>query len=76
MVGAKLLGTVLRGADGGQAIRSFCGVVNGLDQGEAAAPFEAVAGGGAVLSDGCKKIFEDGLVAAEIADGGGGGALV
>src|SRR6202040_4213388 len=29
-----------------------------------------------ILLDGCKKIFEDGLVAAEISDGGGRRALV
>src|SRR5712664_2741381 len=63
-------------SDGCDAIRSFCGAVDGFDQGEAAAAFEAVAGGGAVVLDGLEKIFEDGLVAAEIADDGGGGALV
>jgi len=56
--------------------RSFCGAVDGFDEGDAAAAFEAVAGGGAVVLDGSEKIFEDGLVAAEIADDGGGGALV
>src|SRR5260370_16892772 len=32
--------------------------------------------GGAMLLDGLKKVLEDGLMATEISDGGGGGALV
>src|SRR5260370_17669451 len=63
-------------SDGCDAIGSLCGAVDGFDEGEGAAAFEAVAGGGAVVLDGLEKIFEDGLVAAEIADDGGGGALV
>src|SRR6266852_3618020 len=64
------------GSDGGETIGSFCGAVYRFDQGEAAAAFEAIAGGGAILLDGLEEIFEDGLVAAKIADGGGGGASV
>src|SRR5882724_2148757 len=64
------------GSDGDYAIGGSCGAVDGFDQREAAAALEAVTGGGAMLLDGLKKIFEDGLVAAEIGDGGGGGALV
>jgi hypothetical protein len=63
-------------SDGCDTIGSFCGAVDGFDEGEAAAAFEAVADGGAVLLDGLEEIFEDRLVAAEIADGGGRGALV
>src|SRR5260370_24623871 len=63
-------------SDGCDAIGSFCGAVDGFDEGDAAAALEAVAGGGAVVLDGLEKIFEDGLVAAEIADDGGRGALV
>ena len=47
-----------------------------LDQGDAAASFVAVAGRRGVLLDGAKEIFEDGLVAADVADDRGGGALV
>jgi len=54
--------------------RELCGAVDGFDEGDAAAAFEAVTGGGAVLLDGLEKIFEDGLVAAKIADDGGGSA--
>ena len=63
-------------SDGGDAIGSFCGAVDGLDEGNAAAAFEAIAGRRAILLDGLEEIFEDGLVAAKIADGGGGGAEV
>src|SRR5712664_345322 len=75
----QLVNVVLRfgcGLDGCEMIGSFCGVVDGFDEGEAAAAFEAVAGRGAVVLDGLEKIFEDGLMAAEITDDGGGGALV
>jgi len=54
----------------------FCGAVDSFDEGKAAAAFGAVAKWGAILLDGLEKIFEDGLVSAEIADGGGGGALI
>ena len=64
------------GSDGCDTIGSFCGAVDGFDEGDAAAALEAVACRGAVLLDGLEKIFEDGLVAAEIADDGGRGALV
>jgi len=55
-------------------VGSFGGTVDGFDEGDAAAAFRAVAGGGAMVLDGLQKIFEDRLVAAEIADDGGGGA--
>ena len=71
-----MLDVSFSGSDGGYAIGGSCGAVDGFDQGEAAAAFEAVTDGGAILLDGLEKIFEDGLVAAEIGDGGGGGALV
>ncbi|PYU78336.1 MAG: hypothetical protein DMG51_18905, partial [Acidobacteria bacterium] len=57
-------------------VGSFGGTVDGFDEGDAAAAFRAVAGGGAMVLDGLQKIFEDRLVAAKIADDGGGGALV
>ena len=57
-------------------IGNFCGAVDGFDEGQAAAALEAVAGRGTMLLDGLEKIFKDGLVAAEIADGGGGGAQI
>src|SRR5271170_1622609 len=63
-------------SDGSDAVGSFCGAADGFDESEAAAAFDAVAGGCTLLLDGCEKIFEDCLVAAKIADGGGGGALV
>lgn len=63
-------------SDGCDTIGSFCGAVDGFDEGDAAAAFEAVAGGGTVVLDGLEKIFEDGLVTTEIADDGGRGALV
>src|SRR5260370_16475547 len=55
---------------------SCVGEVEGFDEGEADATFVDVRGGGVVVLDGLEKIFEDCLVAAEVADGGGGGALV
>src|SRR5712672_1829907 len=61
---------------GGDAVGSSCGAVDGFDNGEAAAALDAVAGGGAILLDGFEKIFEDGLVATVIGNGGGGRALV
>src|ERR1700732_4863348 len=64
------------GADGCDTIGGFCGAVDGFDEGDAAAALEAVACRGAILLDGLEKIFEDGLVAAEITDDGGRGALV
>src|SRR5258708_18200903 len=63
-------------SDGCDAIGSFCGAVDGFDEGDAAAALEAVAGGGAVVLDGLEKNFEDRFVAAGIADDGGRGALV
>jgi len=63
-------------SDGGDTIGSFCGAVDGFDEGDAAAAFEAIASGSAILPDGLEKIFEDSLVAAEIRDSGGRGALV
>src|ERR1700756_5035781 len=57
-------------------VGSFGGAVDGFDEGDAAAAFRAVAGGGAMVLDGLEKIFEDRLVAAEIADDGGGSAFV
>lgn len=46
------------------------GRVDGLDERGAAAAFAAVARGAAVLADGAEKIFERGLVTANVADGG------
>src|ERR1700716_2244089 len=50
-------------------VASFCGAVDGFDEGEAAPALDAVAGGGAILLDGLEKILEDRLVTAKIADG-------
>src|SRR5580704_86855 len=58
------------------AVGSFCSAVDSFDQCNAASALDAVAGGSAVLLNGCKKVFEDGLVPAEISDGGGRRALV
>lgn len=66
----------LRSSDGGDAVGSFCGAVDSLNESDAAAAFEAVAGGNAILLDGLQKIFKDGLVAAEVSDGCRRGALV
>src|SRR5258706_16442856 len=63
-------------SDGGDAVGGFCGAVNGFDEGDAAAAFEAIASRRAVLPDGLEEIFEDGLRAAEIGDRGGRGAFV
>jgi len=43
--------------DGGDAVGSFGGAVDSFDEGEAAAAFGAVAGGGAVVLDGLEKIL-------------------
>ena len=60
----------------GDTVRSFCGAVDGFDKGDTAATFEAITSGRTILLDGLEEIFEDGLVAAEIGNGGSGGALV
>src|SRR2546429_8577803 len=59
----------LRSSDGGDAVGSFCGAVDSLNESDAAAAFEAVAGGNAVLLGGLQKIFKDGLVGAGVSDG-------
>lgn len=51
-------------------------MVDGFDQGDAAPAFDAITGTSAFLLYGSKKIFEDSLVAAKIADRGGRGTLV
>src|SRR5437660_10804585 len=66
----------LRSSDGGDAVGSFCGAVDSLNESDAAAAFEAVAGGNAILLGGLQKIFKDGLVAAEVSDGCSRGASV
>src|SRR5947199_9735242 len=66
----------LRSSDGGDAVGRFCGAVDSLNESDAAAAFEAVAGVNAILLDGLQKIFKDGLVAAEDSDGCRRGALV
>jgi hypothetical protein len=68
--------TVFRGSDGYDSIGSSCGMVDGFDQGDAAPAFDAITGTSAFLLYGSKKIFEDSLVAAKIADRGGRGTLV
>ena len=60
----------------GGNLRTMRGAVDGFDEGDATAALEPVARRGAILTDGLEKIFEDGLVATEIADDGGGGALI
>ena len=35
---------------------SFCGAVDGFDEGEASPALDAVAGGGAILLDGLRKL--------------------
>src|SRR3954469_4475014 len=52
------------------------GLVDGFDQGDAAAALGAITDGGAIFADGGKEILEDGLVAANVGDGGGRGAEV
>src|SRR6266478_6682791 len=52
------------------------GVVDGFDEGEAAAAFVTVADGLRVVGDGVEEIFEDGFVAADVGYGCGRGALV
>src|SRR5271154_197296 len=57
-------------------IGSLCGPVDGFDQSDAAAAFDPVAGANPLTLDGCKKIFEHGLVATKIADRSRRGTLV
>ena len=55
---------------------ALCGLVDGFDEGQATAAFAAVADGLRVDGDGAEEVFEDGFVAADVGDRGGGGALV
>jgi len=66
----------LQGNDACASRVGFGGAVDGFDEGKAAAGFGAVADGGVAVLDGVEEVFEDKLVAADVADGGGGGALV
>src|SRR6266849_5034673 len=66
-----------RRAMGGRSKRKCAGgSVNGFHEGEAAAAFAAVADGLRIVGDCMEEVFEDGLMAAEVGYGGGGGALV
>src|SRR5580658_3949262 len=72
----RVLQTAFRGSDRDSSIGSLCGTIDGFDEGNATPAFDAVTGTSAFILDGCKKIFENGLVATKIADGGGRGTLV
>ncbi len=62
---------------GGRSKRKCAGgSVNGFHEGETAAAFAAVADGLRVVGDCMEEVFEDGLMAADVGYGGGGGALV
>src|SRR6266849_1217 len=66
-----------RRAMGGRSKRKCAGgSVNGFHEGETAAAFAAVADGLRIVGDCMEEVFEDGLMAAEVGYGGGGGALV
>src|ERR1700738_5543200 len=66
-----------RQARGGGSDRGFAGgIVDGFYEGQAAAAFAAVADWLRVVCDGLEEVFEDGLVAADVGYGRGGGALV
>jgi len=62
---------------GGKSDRRCAGgIVDGFDQGEAAAAFSTVADWLRIVGDGVEEIFEDGLVATDVGYGGGGCALI
>src|SRR5260370_24265049 len=63
-------------SDGGDAVWSSCGAVDGFYEGDATAAFESGADGGAILLNGLGKIFEDALAAPEIRECGGIGAFI
>src|ERR1700757_1203710 len=63
-------------SNSGDAIGGSCRTVDGFDEGDAAAAFEAVAGRRAILADGLEEIFENSLMAAEVSHSGGRGAFV
>jgi len=62
--------------EAGQSFDARSGVVDGFDEGEAAAAFAAVADGLRVVGDCMEEVFEDGFMAADVGYGGGRGALV
>src|ERR1700736_1774850 len=62
---------------GGKSDRRCAGgIVDGFDQGEAAAAFATVADWLRIVGDGVEEIFEDGFVATDVGYGGGGCALI
>src|SRR5258708_39610304 len=63
-------------SDRGDTVGSFCGAVDGFDEGDAATALEAVAGGGAVVLGGLGESFEGGLGGGKMTYEGGVGSLV
>src|SRR5580692_738136 len=63
-------------SDGEDAIRSLCSLVDGFDQSNTAPALYTVRSTGPFILNGRKKILENGLVAADIADGSRRRALV